>query len=479
MERVEPANARHVALARESDDYFCSAFDCAPLGMALVALDGRWLRVNRALHLILGYSEPDLLAMDFRSITHADDRDADLALAGQLIAGAIPNYHIVKRCIQKAGRLLWVLLSVSVVRSRDGKPLHFVFQVQNVTGQKVAEQIEKDRLQVLEMVARDMPLTNVLSCLAKSTERQLDAPVGFMVVQEGAICLHASDLPADWLNALQQRSLPLAVALSKGLWGNAEPCGVTYFRSDEIWEPERDLAKRHGFEACWTLCVRSSENTPLGLLTIFSRRSRPPTPAETATLEMAGNLATLCIEHHNTTRALAHLVRHDPLTGLPNRIFFEDRLQQAMALADRSGNEVAVFVMDVDHFKQINDTLGHDAGDALLQQFAQRLSTELRVSDTFARMGGDEFMLILPELSARSDAMAVAEKMQKSLEEPFHVCGQDLRVTSSMGIAIFPDDGQDSPTLQRRADEQMYKVKRRGRNGYSITPVQLLAHAGQ
>ena len=215
--------------------------------------------------------------------------------------------------------------------------------------------------------------------------------------------------------------------------------------------------------------IRAGDETPLGLLVAFCRHQRPPSAADGEMLEAAARLATVAVEHHQTTRQLAHLVRHDPLTGMPNRLCFEDRLLQATALARRSGRRVALFVADVDHFKQVNDTLGHDAGDALLQQFALRLRAQLRETDTLARMGGDEFMVLLPELPCREDAADVAEKLLRCLEEPFQVSGREVSVTSSMGIALYPDDGEDSATLQRRADEQMYVVKRRGRNGYAVT----------
>src|SRR5205807_10231191 len=131
---------------------------------------------------------------------------------------------------------------------------------------------------------------------------------------------------------------------------------------DEVWREVRPTAVHHGLQSCWTVVILSLDGAPLGLLTVFCRCLRSPSPREVNTLDMAAKLATICIEHHNTTRQLAHLVRHDPLTGLPNRLMSEDRIQQALALCRRSGRLVAIMMLDIDNFKAIHDSLGHQTG---------------------------------------------------------------------------------------------------------------------
>ena len=216
------------------------------------------------------------------------------------------------------------------------------------------------------------------------------------------------------------------------------------------------------------MCIQSSDGFPLGLLLMFNPESRRPTPAEVTTLDMIVKLARICIDHHNTTRQLSHLVRHDALTGLPNRLLFEDRVQQSLALARRSGAEVAVMVLDIDRFKSINDSYGHNAGDHLLQQFAQRLRSQLRESDTMARIGGDEFVVVLPELTEATGVASVAQKLMDSLIAPFEIGSARIVATTSIGIALFPDDGEDALTLREKADAALYRVKNRGRNGYGV-----------
>ncbi len=165
---------------------------------------------------------------------------------------------------------------------------------------------------------------------------------------------------------------------------------------------------------------------------------------------------------------IKNLAYHDALTGLPNRLLFQDRLSVAVAQAHRLGQRVAVFFLDVDRFKVINDSLGHSRGDRLLQGVAGRLLSCVREGDTVARLGGDEFTLILPGLLRPLDVATVAEKILESLRLPFDVDGRELYVTASIGISLYPEDGRDTETLLKYADTAMYRAKEQGRDGYQL-----------
>ena len=173
---------------------------------------------------------------------------------------------------------------------------------------------------------------------------------------------------------------------------------------------------------------------------------------------------------------LAHQAYHDALTGLPNRLLFADRLKQALALARRKRHGVAVFYLDLDEFKRVNDTLGHTTGDRLLQQVAGRLVGSLRLADTVARTGGDEFLVMLPEADA-DDAVRVVRKISSALERPFDVGGNTLHVTASVGISIFPNDGSDAETLLRNADNAMYRAKETIGEDYQLFTPEMNARA--
>jgi diguanylate cyclase (GGDEF)-like protein len=188
--------------------------------------------------------------------------------------------------------------------------------------------------------------------------------------------------------------------------------------------------------------------TTLGLAAVLVERSR-----------MAAMLA-------QANRELHELAFNDPLTGLPNRLTLIDRLEQAERASRRDHRRAALFFLDLDRFKRINDSLGHQAGDVLLKTVASRLRTAVREVDTVCRLGGDEFVILLPEIDMAADASVVAEKIIECLREPIHLGHLDLTITTSIGIALVPDDGTDSGEVMRHADLAMYCAKQRGRDHF-------------
>lgn len=186
------------------------------------------------------------------------------------------------------------------------------------------------------------------------------------------------------------------------------------------------------------------------------------------------NYISICSDITERKRAdeqVQRLAHHDPLTGLPNRALLTDRALQALSMAQRNAAPVAVLYMDLDHFKQINDTLGHRVGDQLLVVVAARLQSAVRDYDTVSRQGGDEFVLVLPG-AAVDGAAHVAEKVRRLIADPMVIDGHQIAVTTSIGIAMFPDDGQDLEALLRAADAAMYRAKQEGRNAYRFHTAQ-------
>ncbi|NTV95315.1 MAG: EAL domain-containing protein [Thiobacillus sp.] len=166
-----------------------------------------------------------------------------------------------------------------------------------------------------------------------------------------------------------------------------------------------------------------------------------------------------CAEEH-----IRYLAQHDALTGLPNRILLHDRLEHAFACANRDGKLVGLLFLDLDNFKTVNDSLGHPVGDQLLKEVAERLTKQLRASDTICRQGGDEFIVVLNTIADANDASLIAEKLQAALAVPVVLNDEELNISSSIGICVYPNDGNDAETLIRNADAAMYYAKRAGRN---------------
>jgi diguanylate cyclase (GGDEF)-like protein/PAS domain S-box-containing protein len=173
-------------------------------------------------------------------------------------------------------------------------------------------------------------------------------------------------------------------------------------------------------------------------------------------------------ERKRAEEQVKHLAFHDPLTNLPNRLLFNDRLSLAVAQAHRHNQKLAVLFLDLDRFKVINDSLGHSVGDELLRQVAERIQEYVREGDTVARLGGDEFTLLVPGISAEEDAAKIAKKVCDAIHDSFWIDGRELFVTTSLGVAVYPSDGHDAETLVRNADSAMYRAKEQGRDNYQL-----------
>lgn len=173
-------------------------------------------------------------------------------------------------------------------------------------------------------------------------------------------------------------------------------------------------------------------------------------------------------EQKRASEYVAHIAHHDALTGLPNRMLMHDRLNQALLLAKRNGTKVGILAIDLDHFKRVNDSLGHLAGDELLTVVAERLCKSVRASDTVCRMGGDEFVIIVPDVTEVEDVRAIANKILHKLAKPIKLGGNSIIITPSLGLSLAPDDGTSTEELLKHADIAMYEVKNSGRNGFQI-----------
>lgn len=173
-------------------------------------------------------------------------------------------------------------------------------------------------------------------------------------------------------------------------------------------------------------------------------------------------------ERKEAHERLAYMANHDVLTDLPNRVLFFERVDQALALARRHGSRLALLFIDLDKVKPINDTWGHAVGDQLLRAVAQRLIERVRASDTVGRIGGDEFVILLNEVAGADDAARVADALRHSLAQPFNLAGLTLEISASIGVALYPDHGQDAITLARHADEGMYLAKQAGGDGLRL-----------
>jgi len=269
----------------------------------------------------------------------------------------------------------------------------------------------------------------------------------------------------------------------RGPTGTAIRTGEVQVCQDLLGDPRmgpwRQHIRAHGFRASAALPLKDAHRT-FGALTIYATEPDAFIPEEVGLLqELASNLAfgiralRARAGHKAAEEKLAFLAHHDPLTRLPNRVLLRDRFEQAIGEAQRKNGCVAMLFLDLDSFKEINDSLGHEVGDQLLVQVARRLRSCVRHTDTVSREGGDEFVVLLTGITGPDAAVRVAQQILAAMERPFEIGGGSLHTTLSIGISVFPDDGIDFETLRRNSDAALFVAKDQGRNTYRFFDEQM------
>ena len=418
-----------------SEARFRAMSDASPLGIFVSDVHGECVYTNDAYHTISGLNLEQTLGTNWSMAIHPDDRQRVLS-EWRAAAQGEAVFKSEARFLRADSSIVWARLNAAVML--DG--LHsrgHVQIVEDITERKAAEDAlfeEKERAQVTLNSIGDAVLTtnlpgNVtyLNLVAEmmtgwSLENALGRPLSevFRIV-DGAT---REEAPNPAQQAIREnRTVGLAA--------------------------ESVLLRRDGYESAIedsAAPIHNRDGKVAGAVIVFHDVS----------------------ESRSMALKMAHLAQHDFLTGLPNRVLLTERLSRAIGQAHRHKKRVALMFIDLDYFKHINDSLGHTVGDLLLQTVAERLKVCVRDTDTVCRQGGDEFVILLTEIEQTQDAAPVAEKILAVFAEPCLIAGNELHVTLSIGISIYPDDGQDSDAVMKNADTAMYHAKGHGRNNYQF-----------
>ena len=417
---------------------------------------------------------------DFLGRVHPEDRAAVEALVAQAMLGRGPFSHEA-RIVRPDGEVRTIFDQSEVLVDDQGRVTGIAGACLDITDRKREDMLEQERGLILEQVAQNRPLPEILARISSMLELQIPASRSSVLLLKDRRLWNgaAPHLPQAYCDLLE--GLPIGPAVGS--------CGTAMFRretvivediaTDPLWEGYRELALPHGLRACWSMPIPANRGDVLGSFAVYRDQPSRPGTRDLEFMGMATRLAAVAIEHRLLTDQLEHQAHHDALTGLPNRRLFQDRLNQALAQAERKRQQVAVLYMDLDRFKSINDMLGHASGDALLREAASRLQACLRKTDPLARPGGDEFTVLVNELSDPQDAMRVATQLIEAMRAPFQIESHELFVTLSLGISIYPDDGLDSDTLMANADAAMYRAKETGRDNFQWFAAEMNALAKQ
>ncbi len=404
----------------------------------------------------------------FLDLVHPEDRPAvQRALEDAVHRGK--SARMDHRMVPKEGKLKVVHHRIQVMNMDGDPPYRVTGAIQDITDRKQSEQLEVDRNRILEMVIGSEPLEEILARLVDLVQNQ--RPGNWCIISllhdDQLVRGAASDMPEPLLESFLGNpgaadGSPSSMAAYFG-----DAVATTDARSKKTFGTDfRKKALYHGLGGCLAMPVFSGKGQVLGTVALLSSEPHAHNRSDRKLLEMTAKLAAVAIEQRNLTERLAHLAHHDTLTGLPNRLLASDRLDGALARCNRHREKTALVYIDLDRFKHVNDSLGHQTGDILLRQVAERLKGYTRKSDTLARMGGDEFLVILNRIVDVSDVSKAAQRILNALVTPFSISGRILHIGASIGISVFPDHGLDAVELQRNADIAMYSAKNEGGNRY-------------
>jgi diguanylate cyclase (GGDEF)-like protein len=346
-----------------------------------------------------------------------------------------------------------------------------------VSERRRAEQQNRDRDRVLEMLVRHEDTPKILQALTEAVAHHSTSL---------SCALHL--LEGETLTLAAQSSLPstLAGRLQQIATGNPDAPECVAFDQKgvravgdlrQVHNPWSELLRANGAQSVWTAPIIAGGDRPLGTISVYSRLMHSPGESDIEFLQTSCRLAALILERHQMNEELIYRAYHDPLTGLGNRRLGKKGLESAIQRAQRDGRGVGVLWIDLDKFKEINDTYGHPAGDFVLREMAHRLIARMRRGDTVARMGGDEFMVVVERMEEREDAEHVATELLKILAEPIQMGETQLSVTASIGISAYPGDGDSADVLEQRADLAMYDAKFGGLGLSTFRPDLIEEHA--
>jgi diguanylate cyclase (GGDEF)-like protein/PAS domain S-box-containing protein len=466
-----PEPAPQIAAGGAADHSWSNGLADSPLPIAVVTVAGTIDRANAAFAALLGRDVDDLVGADVRTVLEPSATEAADPFAVVFGGTDLDMAVAERRHVCADGNTVYMQVFTTVVRDDRRTPLYLLLTLADVTEQRrLAEDFEA-QTSVLERIARRERLDHVLDGLCRSIEERAPGTVCTVLLlnPDGRTITHgaAPSLPHAFRTAVDGAEIGPA----------AGSCGTAMFTRDEViaediridpkWRDWRGLATPYGLLACWATPVlstdtRAADRRVLGSFAVYWREPHIPTDRERRLVGRIADITAIAIERELAEQALTDASLTDALTGLPNRRLFLSRLAEALSRAPHDRPTVAVLYIDVDRFKLVNDSIGHDVGDQLLRAVGARLQGVVRPKDTAARLGGDEFAIICENVADLAAAQVLAERARAVLSGPFRVAGREVFASASVGVSVGSASARPD-RLVEDADAAMYQAKARGR----------------
>ncbi|WP_373229171.1 EAL domain-containing protein [Cohnella sp.] len=428
---------------------------------------GRLLYMTEGTEKVFGISQVDAFNMsDYSHIVYPDDENMvkEKVYSGDQCS---VEYRIVH---PQTNEIRWIQTQVRPEKGVDGQ-ISAIFGISvDVTERKRPEESMKAQNEVLSLIAIGKPLSEILGKIAELSNAMLPGRCCsiLLVDQERQAFTNGASpyFPDVYIEAMINMPVSAMNNPSRRALDLKKPVMVIDISNDPMWEQTafKQATEPFGLKSCWAFPVFSTENKVVAVYTFFSQKAGEPKAFELEMIEAFVHLTSLAIERKESERKIRKLAFYDSLTGLHNRSYFIDQLNGYMKEAELANQRFAVLYTDLDKFKWVNDSLGHDAGDQLLIEVASRMRCCVGDDPLVARLGGDEFTLLLKDVASVEEVLKAAQKMMDCFQAPFSILGHDIRVSLSIGISLYPDHGSTTNELMKHADTAMYQAKSEGRN---------------
>jgi len=399
-----------------------------------------------------------------------DDMDRVFERIQDCLARGVDTFDVEMRMHHKNGNPIFVLSRVFlVVRNTDNHAVRLVGTLCDITECRKVEAFSEKNAQVLEMIAIGRPASEIYEAIALMYEERHPGLRCSMLELHGNKLLHggAPSLPKEYCEALHG----LENGPSVGSCGTSTYTGkrvvVEDIDTDPKWEKIKHLALPHGMRSCWSEPIKNSSGKVLGAFGMYYNHPAVPNEEESKDLTSAARLASIVMERDQAQKRIHTLAYTDGLTGLPSRAHFHQHLEKVIKLSRRYNRRFGLLYVDLDNFKAINDSLGHDAGDLLLKEIGIRLKSACREIDFVARLSGDEFCITTEEVEEYFTTK-IAQRCLDAISQPIELFGRKVTPACSVGIAHFPEDGDGFSSLLKAADISLYAAKENGKNQYAF-----------
>ncbi|MBT9441788.1 MAG: EAL domain-containing protein [Acidovorax sp.] len=414
--------------------------------------------VNEGFTRLFGFSPAEVLGKYLSDVLLGPHSDPGLLSEIRDGIDQQGGFHIETLLYSKAGQPRWVSMMINASNEASGGPGGSITVLTDITLTKMHEVLQK---RVLEGMVNELPLADLMALVCREVERIAPEVTASILSVDELGLLHplaAPGLPPAICQALDGVPIgPCAGSCGTAAFRRA-PVVVTDITTDPLWADYRTLFEPSGMRACWSSPICDHAGKVIGTFAFYFREPRAPDALHHRLVDVCLHLCALAIERNATRQRIHQLAFFDELTGLPNRAMFRSSAERALASLRQEDHPGAVLFIDLDRFKQVNDTLGHAAGDALLCEVAKRLTQCLRARDLIGRLAGDEFVLLLSECST-GQVVQMAQSILQEMARPMDLHGQAHVCHASIGIAMFPDDGDAIDTLLRHADQAMVQAK--------------------